>query len=96
MSTDEIFTDQQINDFFMKGLSWGLRVLRGVAYFGVALMLLRSNSYGLLNQTSVAIAIGILGAGSASARLAQAAIAVLLFMAILPIGILGSLRALFG
>ncbi|NTI17596.1 hypothetical protein G6L94_19275 [Agrobacterium rhizogenes] len=96
MSTDDFFTDQQIHDFFMKGLSWGVRVLRGVAYFGVALMLLRSNSYGLLNQTSVAIAIGILGAGSASARLAQTAIAVLLFMAILPIGIFGSLRALFG
>jgi len=80
----------------MKSLSSGVRVLRGIAYFAVALMLLRSNSYGLFNQTSVAIAIGILGVGSASARLAQTAIAVLLFMAILPIGIWGSLRGLFG
>ncbi|MDR6901452.1 hypothetical protein J2W52_003076 [Rhizobium miluonense] len=96
MSTDDYFTDQQIHDFFVRGLSWGARVLRGVAYFGVALMLLRGNSYGLLNETSIATAIGILGAGSASARLAQTAIAVLLFMAILPIGIWGSLRALFG
>ena len=96
MSPDDLLTDQQIHDFFMKSLSWGARVLRGVAYFAVALMLLRSNSYGLLNQTPVAIAIGILGAGSTSARLGQTAIAVLLFMAILPVGIFESLRALFG
>ena len=96
MSTDDFLTDQQIHDFFMKGVSWSARVLRGIAYFGVAIMLLRGNSYGIMNQTSVAIAIGILGAGSASARLAQTAIVVLLFMAILPIGIFESLRALFG
>ncbi|WP_065091649.1 hypothetical protein [Rhizobium leucaenae] len=70
--------------------------MRGASYFLIAYMLLSINSYGISWPGYLALSIGLLGAGSSSARVAQIAIAVLLFMAVLPIGVIEALKSAIG
>jgi hypothetical protein len=93
MNSEEFFTDEQIYSLFTKGLGWLGRVVRGASYFVIALLLIRVNSYGLPQANYLAIAIGLLGAGSSSARVAQLSIAILLFMAVLPLGAVGAIKS---
>jgi hypothetical protein len=93
MNSEEFFTGEQIHSLFMRGLGWLERVVRGISYFVVALLLIRVNSYGLPQANYPAIAIGLLGAGSSSARVAQLSIAILLVMAVLPLGAIGAIKS---
>ncbi|PZM11162.1 hypothetical protein [Rhizobium tubonense] len=92
MQSEDFFTDEQVRDLFMKGLEWIGRIVRGISYFVIALLLIRINSYGLPNATYLAIAIGLLGSGSSSARVAQLSIAILLLMAVLPLNMIGAVK----
>lgn len=60
------------------------RALRMLGYGLCALFLLVANTYPLGGFWSLAIAVGLLGAASASAKIGQIAIAVLLAMALIP------------
>jgi hypothetical protein len=86
MQSDDFFTNEELRRFWFYALSWGPRIIRGFSYFLIAYLLTSINSYGLAWPACLAIVIGILGAGTASARIAHVAIAVLLFMAVIPVG----------
>jgi hypothetical protein len=88
MRTDEYLTDEQIFAFYDKGISWAGRLLRGFSYFVIADILISLNTYGVPNSNYLAIAIGLLGVGTTSARVAQFSIAALLVMAILPLNMI--------
>lgn len=92
MQSDEMFTDAQINGMWRKGFSWVGRIFRGISYFVIALILIRMNTYGVPNSNYLALAIGLLGAGSSSARVAQISLAVLLIMAILPLSMINTVH----
>ncbi|NKM54599.1 hypothetical protein GFL21_08700 [Rhizobium anhuiense] len=62
------------------------RSFRSVAYFLISLCLLLANTYGL-PKWYVSSAIGLLGLTSASARIGQVAIAVLMIMALIPVSV---------
>jgi hypothetical protein len=96
MNSEEFFTDEQIYSLFTKGLGWLGRIVRGASYFVIALLLIRINSYGLSNATYLAVAIGLLGAGSSSARVAQLSIIILLIMAVLPLSMIGTIKLAIG
>ena len=92
MQNDEFFTDEEMRNFWLYILSWGPRIIRGTSYFLIAYLLISINSYGLAWPVCLAAVIGFLGAGTASARIAQVAIAVLLLMAVIPVGVIHALR----
>lgn len=96
MQSEDFFTDEQVYDLFIKAVGWVGRIVRGIAYFVIAFLLIRINSYGLPNATYLAIAIGLLGSGSSSARIAQLSIAILLFMAVLPLNMIGAVKMAMG
>ena len=92
MHSDDFFTDEDLRKFWFYTLSWGPRIMRGVSYFLIAYVLVSINSYGLAWPVCLATVIGILGAGTASARITHVAIAVLLFMAVIPVGAIHALK----
>jgi hypothetical protein len=96
MNSEEFFSDEQIYSLFTKGLGWPGRVVRAIAYFVIATLLIRINSYGLPNASYLALAIGLLGAGSSSARVAQLSIAILLFMDVLPLSVVAAVKVAMG
>lgn len=71
-------------DEWAKIEKYGPQAFRAAGYFACALLLLSANTYPINGLWSIAIAIGLLGAASASARIGQAALAVLLAMALIP------------
>lgn len=92
MQGEELFTDAQ----FTMLMSRGGRVLRGATYAAVAYILLQLNTYGVGQSFYLPLAIGLLGAGSSSAKIAQLSIAVLLFMAVVPLPVFGAVRLAMG
>lgn len=91
----EHVSDEELTQFIRAVKPWGARIVRGVCYGIVALMLIRANAYGVADAATLAPAIGILGSGTSSARLGQLAIAVLLIMAVLPPSIFATLLSAF-
>jgi hypothetical protein len=76
-------TENEI-EFLRKLFPWAQRALRGLAYFAIAWCLTRVNTYGIPNPTYLALAIGVVGAGSNSARIGQYSLIVLFAMALIP------------
>ncbi len=73
-------------DYLLKQLgSYSARLVRCLGYFLIAVCLLWANQMNVPFSWSVALAIGILGFGSKSARIGLLAISLLLFMAIFPV-----------
>lgn len=65
-------------------MEWIMRLFRMVSYGFAAVLLLAVNTYPINGFWMIAFAIGLLGAGSASAKISQASLALLLLMALLP------------
>ncbi len=61
------------------------RVTRAVGYMLAAWLLLGQNKFGVDANWALVSVFGLLGISSSSARIAQAGIAALLFMAIIPL-----------
>lgn len=80
----DVATDEDMEAVWRFGRAAAARALRCALYFLVAFLLLSVNSYGLGNSRFVtSLAIGLLGAGTTSARIGLAAIAVLVAMALI-------------
>lgn len=65
------------------------RFFRAIAYAFVAYLLLSVNTYELVGQGVIAFTIGLLGLGLRIVIVAQLAIAILMFMALVPSHIVG-------
>ncbi len=74
---------QDYEDFLLM-LPYLKRALRAAGYGVCAWLLLMANTYPIEGSLSIVLAVTILGAASASARLGQIAIVALLAMALVP------------
>jgi len=81
----EKLTNEEANALWRKLTTVASRAFRGVGYAVLTYVLVSLNTYGLSSAFWLAVAVGLLGIGSASARMGQIAIAVLLAMAIIPL-----------
>src|SRR3546814_6673956 len=82
---EDWLTEDDMRALWAGAMLWGLRVVRGCGYAIVAFILVRLNTYGLADAFWLSVALGLLGAGTASARLGQLALAGLLVMAVFPL-----------
>lgn len=96
MQTDDFLTNEEIRSLYLRGVAWSGRTVRGVSYLIIAYALTRINSYGLAGGGYLAVAIGLMGGGTSSARIAQAAIVILLLMAVLPLSVFASVKMAVG
>lgn len=83
VQTEEV-GDEHVDALFSFGMGYGLRLARGVAYALVATILVSASSYQFAQAQLLIIAIGLLGLFTASARIGQLGLAILMILAAVP------------
>jgi len=92
MDNSQATEDQIIESILLQATSYALRLGRAVAYFSIAYLLIGSVPSPPDGYLAIAAAIGLLGIGMTTEKIARLAIIFLLFLALFPAEISKSTR----